>query len=102
MFRSLARSWGPAAVAVVLSGALGDGAAGALAVAQAGGRVIVQDPDDALVRSMPVRALAVTAAHDVLPAAELGEALRRYAETPVEKAAPGATIILHGHDGAAR
>jgi two-component system chemotaxis response regulator CheB len=83
MFRSLARSWGSAAVAVVLSGALDDGATGALAVAQAGGRVIVQDPDDALVPSMPVSVLAVTTAHDVLPVAEMGEALRRYSETPV-------------------
>jgi two-component system chemotaxis response regulator CheB len=89
MFRSLARSWGSAAVAVVLSGALDDGAAGALAVAQAGGRVIVQDPDDALVPSMPVSALAVTTAHDVLPVAEIGEALRRYSETPVAKGETG-------------
>jgi two-component system chemotaxis response regulator CheB len=93
MFRSLAQSWGSAAVAVVLSGALDDGAAGALAVAQAGGRVIVQDPDDALVPSMPVSALAVTTAHDVLPVAEMGEALRRYTETAVAKgeAQPDAT-----------
>jgi two-component system chemotaxis response regulator CheB len=83
MFRSLAAAWGTAAVAVVLSGALDDGAAGALAVAQAGGRVIVQDPDDALVPSMPVNALAVTAAHHVLPVAEIGATLAEQSEAPV-------------------
>jgi two-component system chemotaxis response regulator CheB len=83
MFRSLARAWGSAAVAVVLSGALGDGAAGALAVAQAGGRVIVQDPDDALVPSMPLNALAATAAHDVLPVAKMGATLIELAGAPV-------------------
>jgi two-component system chemotaxis response regulator CheB len=84
MFRSLARAWGSAAVAVVLSGALDDGAAGALAVAQAGGRVIVQDPAEALVSGMPSSAMAVTNVHEVLPLAQMGEALSRLAQTPVE------------------
>jgi two-component system chemotaxis response regulator CheB len=35
---------------------------------------------------MPVSALALTAAHDVLPMSKLGQALRRYAETPVTSA----------------
>ena len=92
MFRSLARAWGSAAVAVVLSGALDDGAAGALAIAQAGGRVIVQDPEDALVPGMPASALAVGASHEVVPVAAMGELIARLAGTPISGRAEEADV----------
>ena len=76
MLRSLASWYGPDAVAVVLSGALGDGSSGAVAVKLAGGTVIVQDPDDATVPSMPESALQAVAQPDaVLSATAIGKAL---------------------------
>jgi two-component system chemotaxis response regulator CheB len=85
MLRSIAASHGSASAAVILSGALGDGANGALAVAQAGGTVIVQDPGDAVVPSMPERALAAVGRADlVLPAVEIGPALARLPHVPAE------------------
>lgn len=83
MLRSLAACHGPAAVAVVLSGALGDGSSGASAVVRAGGMVIVQDPDDAMVPSMPEHALAAVGRPDlVLGAARIGMALGELSPDP--------------------
>jgi two-component system chemotaxis response regulator CheB len=80
MLRSLAGAYGDHAVAVILSGALGDGSAGAVAVKQAGGAVLVQDPEEATVPSMPESALrAVGAVDAVLRASEIGPALARLA-----------------------
>jgi two-component system chemotaxis response regulator CheB len=76
LLRSMAATAGRQAVAVVLSGALGDGSDGARLVAQAGGTVIVQRPDEAIVPSMPERALAsVGDSARVLTAGEIGVAL---------------------------
>jgi two-component system, chemotaxis family, protein-glutamate methylesterase/glutaminase len=77
LFRSLARSWGARAVAVVLSGALDDGSAGAASLADAGGTVVVQDPATAIVPGMPEAAIATTAASHVLPLDEIGGMLTR-------------------------
>jgi two-component system, chemotaxis family, protein-glutamate methylesterase/glutaminase len=92
MFRSLAESWGSAAVAVVLSGALDDGSAGAAAVAAAGGTVIVQDPDDALVPSMPASAIAADSPERVVPAAEVAGVLQQLLAERVRDPEGGSTM----------
>lgn len=77
LFRSLADAYGKGGVAVVLSGSLSDGAAGAAAVARAGGAVLVQLPDDAVVRSMPEAALDAVPGATVLTAEELAQEIAR-------------------------
>ncbi|WP_433796060.1 chemotaxis protein CheB [Actinoplanes sp. CA-252034] len=71
--RSLADAYGARAVAVVLTGMGRDGAAGAAAVREAGGLVIVQDQDSSEFTSMPRAATA--SAHLVLPLGHIGGVL---------------------------
>jgi two-component system chemotaxis response regulator CheB len=78
MLRTLAASRGSGAIAVILSGALGDGTTGAVAVRNSGGLVLVQNPEDATVPSMPESALrAERDADAVLQASENGPAHAR-------------------------
>ncbi|OHB25792.1 MAG: hypothetical protein A2X84_07740 [Desulfuromonadaceae bacterium GWC2_58_13] len=70
-FRSLAAEEEERSIAVILSGYGTDGSAGARAVKEAGGLVIVQAPDTAIHPAMPRSAIARSKADLILPAEEM-------------------------------
>ena len=65
LFESAAEAYGPSLVGVVLTGASADGARGLRAVADRGGRALIQDPASAEVPTMPA------AARDLVPEAKI-------------------------------
>ncbi|MGY1594734.1 chemotaxis protein CheB [Geodermatophilus sp. SYSU D00708] len=91
LFRTAAQSYGPGVVAVVLSGALDDGAVGAASVAAQDGTVLVQDPAEARVSAMPRAALTTVRRARSLAAAALGAAVTDVVCGPFPSSAPATT-----------
>ncbi|WP_285640272.1 chemotaxis protein CheB [Lentzea sp. NBRC 102530] len=77
LFCAAATSLGPQVLALVLTGLGSDGTAGAVAVRQAGGTVIVQDEHTATAFGMPSAVITAGAADLVLPLGELPDLLDR-------------------------
>jgi two-component system chemotaxis response regulator CheB len=77
----MARALGPAAIGVVLTGMGTDGLEGLRELRSAGGRVLAQDQQSAVVNGMPGAVVAAGLAHVVGPvtrlAADLSERARR-------------------------
>lgn len=81
LFHSLAQSYGAGAMGIVLSGMGRDGAAGLLALREAGGQTAVQDAASCVVFGMPREALALGAADLALAVADLSQLIRQTART---------------------
>ena len=67
LFQSMAREYGPTAVAALLTGMGADGAEGLLAMRKAGAYTIAEDASTCVVYGMPAAAVQLGAASEVLP-----------------------------------
>jgi two-component system, chemotaxis family, protein-glutamate methylesterase/glutaminase len=89
LFRSAAAARGPGVVAVVLSGVLDDGSAGAVSVSRQGGKVVVQDPKDAAFDAMPRFAIADDSPYAILPVSEIGACIAKLIAEPASNGKEG-------------
>jgi two-component system chemotaxis response regulator CheB len=78
LFRSVARTFGPHALAVVMTGMGSDGTLGSKAIHQAGGEVIAQDQASSVVWGMPGSVVSAALADSVFSLSTMaGEVVRR-------------------------
>ncbi len=83
LFRTAALAHGPHVIGVVLSGGLNDGTHGLAIITQRGGVALAQDPQEALIPSMPLSAIQNVEVRRVLRAAEMPAVLAEIVREPV-------------------
>ena len=81
LFGSAAEACGEGLIAVILTGANADGAAGLACVRRAGGAAIVQQPDDAAAPAMPRAALELAGADHCVALDEMASLINRLCMT---------------------
>lgn len=82
LFESVAGSYGPRAIACVLTGTGSDGVMGASAVKSRGGTVIAEDPEHAEFKGMPEAVVASGCVDFILPLDEIATVIRGLVEVP--------------------
>ena len=75
LFRSAAECFGRYSIAVVLTGLGNDGTQGSVIISAAGGKIIVQDPDNAIASSMPRSAVKSGVCNEILPLNKIAESI---------------------------
>jgi two-component system chemotaxis response regulator CheB len=85
LFRSVALTFGPRAVGVLLSGVLDDGTLGSAAIRSRGGTTIAQSPAEALFPAMPLNAIEAGVVDHELGAFEIGGLLKQLADRDFEE-----------------
>lgn len=78
MFESAAEAYGPNVVGCVLTGANSDGALGAKSIKKRGGRILVQNPEQASVPTMPLAAIQAAKVDSVLDIESMASVLQGY------------------------
>lgn len=84
LFRSVALTFGPRAIGVLLSGVLDDGVLGMGAIRSRGGATISQSPEDALFPAMPINAAQAGVVDRQSPAADVGAVLKELSHREIE------------------
>jgi two-component system, chemotaxis family, protein-glutamate methylesterase/glutaminase len=88
LFRSAALCCGARAIGAVLTGTLGDGAAGLMALKQSGGITVVQDPSDAAFPEMPTTALTRSQPNHVVGLAGMPALFEKLVRQPAGQPVP--------------
>jgi len=81
LFRSVARTYGPHALGVVLTGMGSDGAKGAKAICDAGGEVMVQDEASSVVWGMPGSVVSAGLTDEIYPILKIAAEIVRRVST---------------------
>ena len=85
LFRSAAYVHGPRVTGVILTGALDDGTSGMWMIKRKGGKVIVQEPEEAVYSEMPQSVIRYVKTDYILPVSEMGAVLNRLTLEEVSK-----------------